>query len=163
VSALATASAQWTNARLIADFDSTVGPPELIVLNPDDAPAELLNVRLLRASDGMPTEVQMAVHNRTSETLFRISIDVFVFSFDAVRGTVVLRYLGMLPPERREVLAGESTPQTISLKPLASLPGMNRNWRLVATLSDAESSSGHWVNTNARQKAEASLLQSKPQ
>ena len=161
ISGLATAIAQWTNARVGRDFDRTIGPPELVVLNPEGLPAELTDVRLQHSSDGLPTGLDLVVHNRSSSSISGISVYVFVFNYDVARGSATHRYESAWEVAERVIQPGASTSRSLSFRGrLVPRPKEVPDWRVVVTVARTER---RFLTIEVLEKARMALLQARQQ
>jgi hypothetical protein len=64
----------------VTDVDEIFEAPDLIVLNPDDAPAPVVDVQVIRSAAGAPVAVRATVLNRRREPLISSRLEVIVFS-----------------------------------------------------------------------------------
>jgi hypothetical protein len=116
------------------------------VLNPDDAPAAVVDVQVIRSAVGAPVAVRATVQNRRQEPLVSTSLEVIVFSAAGViRARLIKPDSGVIPglgSRTKEVLI-TTTPDTKA--------------KIVVALTKATTPTENWKNLQTREQAEARL------
>lgn len=121
--------------------------PRLKVLIAEQAPAELVDVHVVRNLNGTPAAVQVTVRNRTTSVLNSAHVACYVFD---ARPGLRLAAFGVVnrpvPSSGRRVL--QIVVNRLDAKP---------DWTIVVGLEDAMVASQRWTNRNLRQQAEAAV------
>jgi hypothetical protein len=122
------------------------------VLNPDDAPAAVVDVQVIRSAVGAPVAVRATVQNRRQEPLVSTSLEVIVFSAAGViRARLIKPDSGVIPglgSRTKEVLI-TTTPDTKA--------------KIVVALTKATTPTENWKNLQTREQAEARLHAVRPE
>jgi hypothetical protein len=122
------------------------------VLNPDDAPAAVVDVQVIRSAVGAPVAVRATVQNRRQEPIVSTSLEVIVFSAAGViRARLIKPDSGVIPglgSRTKEVLI-TTTPDTKA--------------KIVVALTKATTPTENWKNLQTREQAEARLHAVRPE
>ena len=146
VTAAASPTHQWANGHLVADVDKAFEPPDVIVLNPDDAPAAVIDVQVIRSAMGAPVAVRATVQNRRHEPLVANRLEVIVFSSAGIiRARLFRPDSKIIPP-----LASRASEVLITAAPVAKA-------KIVVALVRASTPTENWENLQTREQAEVRL------
>jgi hypothetical protein len=121
-------------------------PQAPVVLNADDAPAAIVEVRGIRGATGLPVAMHVVVESKLPEPAH---IKVDVLSFTAKGG---LRSQSFMSNVRPVPPLG-----TTSVNILVNSLSATRDWRYVVAIQQVSSPARQWVNDHIRQDAEATL------
>jgi hypothetical protein len=146
ITAAASPTHQWTNGRLVADVDKTFESPDVIVLNPDDAPASVVDVQVIRSAAGAPVAVRATVQNRRQEPIVANRLEIIVFSSAGIiRARLFKPDSRVIPP-----LASRASEVLVTAPPDAKA-------KIVVALVRASTPTENWENLQTREQAEARL------
>jgi hypothetical protein len=149
VSAAATSGQGWTNRHLLDEPDLRSRRPDVVVLNPDDAPAALVDVGILRRANWTPELVRLIVENRSPESLMSVRVAVFVFTAEG--GLMLQSNMESMVP----LAPRGQRPHVYEIHDVRAKP----DWKVVVAIAEAATATQKWVNDNLRAKAEASVRQ----
>jgi hypothetical protein len=115
----------------------------VVVLNADDAPAELTDVQIMRNGFGTSEMVRVTVKNRTPDPLTVLRIDALVFNEKA---TLRMQAFGGGPIAGLGVRVFDVRVQHPEAKP---------EWKVVVAVKDANTSTRTWTVENEAIKTKA--------
>jgi hypothetical protein len=136
-----------------------VDPHAVVMMNADEAPADLTNVELVRSSLGIPEVVHVTVRNRGEAPLALIRINAFVFNEKGIlrlrafnggvpmgRGQLPTFGQGALAPH--DMRSGDIMVHHVDARP---------DWKVVVAIEEADTATTKWTNDNLREKAQVSV------
>jgi hypothetical protein len=151
----------WANSRFVAESDAAFGEsaaretgsrlehaglPEPIVINREDAPAAVVDVVVVRASNGAPIVVHATVRNQLREALTFNEVEVFVFDSEGVIRTQAFR------PDMSPIAASASRTEQININ------GTVPKAIVVVTLARAATPTRKWQNKGDMNEARAAVI-----